>query len=400
MLDRATLRVHALCLAAVGWSMLAWSQFTSGPFDRFGQLRGVDFAQFYAAAWLVVNGLGAQLYDWELFGKTLPLVVPGVGDLLFLSVYPPQVAAALAPFGSLGYRDALAIWTIVSLLTYAACTAVVLRALPALWPYRLEGWAFALGFPPLLQLVAHGQITAPALAILVAAFLAFRAGRPLALGLALGSLAFKPQLLTIAAIAVLLQPSIWCAAGIGAAIAIQLLLAAAVLGPGVLLGYAGVVETLLRHPQQFEPKIWAMHSLKGAIELVADSGPLSNACWMAAVVATLWLARRAYRRVPAAEPRFAVILLAGLLINPHLYVYDLVLLALGLALIAAWIVAEHPRHASGTARVAYALVWTPLAGAITALTYVQLTSPVMMTLMWTLGTSARASRAMARRSMP
>ena len=75
--------------------------------------------------------------------------------------------------------------------------------------------------------------------------------------------------------------------------------------------------------------------------------------------------------------------------NPHLYVYDLVLLAVPLAVLASWL-ASHPEVAARpTAPLAYALVWLPLIGPLAAITQVQLTAPAMMGLLWALGRTRR-----------
>ena len=101
MPDRATIRLHLTALAAASWLSLAWLHATSGYFDRFGQLRGMDFLQFYAAGRVVADGRLASLYDWDAFSALLPQLVPGIGDLLYLPVYPPQLALLFAPLSRL-----------------------------------------------------------------------------------------------------------------------------------------------------------------------------------------------------------------------------------------------------------------------------------------------------------
>ena len=90
-------------------------------------------------------------------------------------------------------------------------TKQIVRSLPTLRQYRVEAVGFAVGFPPFLQLVAHGQLAGLAVVPLACAWVAFEQNRVFVVGLALGSLAFKPQLLTIAVVAALLipRPRLW-----------------------------------------------------------------------------------------------------------------------------------------------------------------------------------------------
>ena len=388
MLKQATLRLHAVSLAVASFAVLAWLHAVPGRFDRFGTLRGVDFIQFYAAGWQVAHGQSSHLYDWDAFSRLLPVLAPGIGDLLFLSVYPPQLALLFAPLGRLSYLPALALWTLVSIPLYIGSARALLRMLPALKPYRLEAWCFAIGFTPFLQMVAHGQIASLALPLLVAAFYALRASQPLMVGLALGSLIFKPQLGTFALAALVFWPSWRLLAGLTLGATTQLVLVASTLGMGLLQDYLDVVQRLARSPGVFEHKLWAMHSLRSALELVLGQSRLGTACWLLGAAGVIWLGRRAWARHQSPDLRFAVICLVGLVLNPHLYIYDLVLMAVPLACLAAWLVERHDAADASVQYLAFALVWLPLLGPLAAITHVQLTSPAMIALLWLLARSS------------
>lgn len=385
MARRSTFRLHGVSLAIASWLVLAWMHAVPGTLDRFGTLRGMDFLQFYAAGWVVAHDRAASLYDWDAFARRLPELVPGIGDLLFLPVYPPQLALALAPLAALPYLPALVVWTIVSALLYTGAVWAGIRALPALGPYRLEAWAFALGFPPFVQLLAHGQVAALAMPLLVAALYGFQAGRPVLVGVALGSLVFKPQLGAFALAALLLWPSWRLFAGLAVGAGAQVGLVAAMVGTALLRDYLEVVQRLAMSAGAFEPKIWAMHSLRGFFQLLLGQTPLATACWLLAAVAVVWLARRAWRRHDSTSVRFALIGLVGLLVNPHLYIYDLVLMAVPLACLAAWLIDRREPRDVRVQWLAYSLVWLPFLGPLAAVTRVQLTSVLLVALLWQLG---------------
>ena len=378
------LRVPAIALAVASWIVLLWLHATPGNFDRFGQLRGTDFLQFYAAAVLVANGRIAELYDWDTFAQTLPSLVSGIGDLLFLPIYPPQVALLFAPLGRFSYAEALLTWSVISVALYALSIFAALRLLPVLRPYALEAVAFSLGFPPFIQLLAHGQIATLALLPLLAAFAAFKAGQPVLVGVLLGLLTFKPQLGTFAIAALAIWPSLRLLTGILSGIGVQAVVVVLLAGGEPLTEYVSVLLRLLAEPAAFEPKVWAMHSLRAAIVLVAGPGTFATVLWVAGCVAVMWAARRAWALHESTELRFGVLTLAAIIINPHLYVYDLVLLAVPVACLVAWMRQTGQPATAWRGRLLFALVWLPLFGPLTEYTHLQLTSPALVALLFAL----------------
>ena len=171
--------------------------------------------------------------------------------------------------------------------------------------------------------------------------------------------------------------------------AFALALVAMTLGTGLLREYLVVVQRLATAPDLFEQKLWAMHGLRSAFDLLLGQTRLATACWSLGAAGVVWLGRRAWSRHESPDVRFAVICLVGLLLNPHLYIYDLVLLAVPLACLAAWLVERHDPGDSTVQYLVCALVWLPLLGPLAAITHVQLTSPAMIALLWCLGVTPR-----------
>ena len=388
MPDAKTLRLHGWALAVASWPIFFWSQLGSGPLDRFGTLRGVDFLQFYTSAWFVAHGKSAELYDFKAFAAQLPALVPAAGDLLYLPIYPPQLALLMAPLGAVGFLTALAIWMGVTAICYAATVWQGLERIPGLREWRGIAWPLALGFPPLLLLVAHGQIAALAVPLLLVAWIALDARRPLLLGVALGAMAFKPTLGAFALAALALAPSWSLLAGILLSIGAQALVVVATLGAGPLIAYHAVVRELIHRAAEFEPKLWAMHNLRGAIYLAVGPGWLAAWIYAIAIGVTLWLARRAWRHHDSSVVRFAILGLTGVILNPHLYVYDLVLLLVPLAGLASWLIHRDSADDRPIALLAYSLVWLPLLGPLAMYTHIQVTTPVLLALLWMVGRAA------------
>ena len=111
---------------------------------------------------------------------------------------------------------------------------------------------------------------------------------------------------------------------------------------------------------------------------------------MLGAVVVVWLARRAWRLHQSLDLRFALICVVGLLLNPHLYIYDLVLMAVPLGCLAAWLIERRDRADARAQYLVYGLVWLPLLGPLAAVTHVQLTSPALVALLWQVGSMRRS----------
>ncbi len=385
-------RPEIIALAFVLWTSAAWVIATPGALDRFGTLKGTDFAQFYVSARLVATGRAGAMYDWSAYTHELASQVPGPEGLLYLPVYPPVLGALLAPLGTLQYLPALTTWTVVSAVLYAGSVLLLVALSPGLRRDPVSAALAAVGFPAFQQLLLYGQISAIALCLVALAWFAWRDGHRTGAGLALGALVFKPQMLAIAISAVLLAPSWALLAGIAAGVAIELGLAALVLGPQVYVGYADTLQRVLANPGAFEPKADQIQSLRGFFLALGGHNLLTTALFLAASAIVLLLAARAVRRAATSDLTFAIVVMAGLLVNPHLYPYDLVVLLVPLALTLSWLgsasVEERTiRRIGGALLIVY---WLPLVAPALGVVHVQLMAPAMTWLLWTLYRDARA----------
>jgi glycosyl transferase family 87 len=379
-------RPEVLALGLVLMASAIWVLSTPGPLDRFGALKGTDFAQFYASARLVATGHVDQLYNWSVYVHELSSSVPGPEGLLYLPIYPPALALVLAPLGALPYLNAAAIWTFVSAGLYILASLVVARQFDALWRDRFSVALLLIGFPAFQQLLLYGQVSAIALGLVVLAWLALTGGRTFWSGVALGALVFKPQMLTITTLALLGVPSWTLAFGIVAGAAGELLLTGALLGAGVFWGYLDTVRRVLANPGAFEPKAEQIQSLRGFFVALGGDNVFTVALFLIATAAVCWVAARATRRSATPHQSFAIVVLAGLLVNPHLYVYDLVLLVLPLAVATARVL-DAPIVDSRVRRLgvaAYTTYWLPLVAPALGLLHVQLMAPAMLWLLWML----------------
>jgi alpha-1,2-mannosyltransferase len=384
------LRPEGLSLLIVMWASALWTVWTAGALDRFGALKGTDFAQFYVAARLVVTGRIAQLYDWSVFAHELAAAVPGPEGLLYLSIYPPQLALLLAPLGALSYLHALLVWTVLSAAAYVVSGLLVIRGVAPLRADLALSLLLLVSFPAFPQLLLFGQVSALALVLVTVAWMAWRGGRELAAGILLGALVFKPQMLAIAVAAGLLLPGWRIAAGAAMGAVLELALTVAIGGWAVVSGYASSVQHVLRNPAAFEPKAEQLQGLRGLLTSLGD-GTAGLVAFLALTGLVFFVAVRALRRIDSQDLRFAVVVITGALVNPHLYVYDLVVLVMPLGVIAGWLVEEslQGRRHVGAAAATRLLYWLPLVAPVLGLLKLQFTAPVMLWLLWELGAGVR-----------
>ena len=172
----------------------------------------------------------------------------------------------------------------------------------------------------------------------------------------------------------------------------------AILGTGAIAGYLETVRRVLAHPASFEPKPEQIQSLRGFFLALGGESLVTNGLFLVAAVAVLMLARAAVRRAASPHLAFAAIVVAGLLVDPHLYVYDLVLLIVPLALVTNWLITSPTadRGARQAARAVLVIYWLPLVAAGLGLLHLQLMAPAMVWLVWSLREAARTPSTVGR----
>lgn len=377
------LGAHGLLLGLALWSVYVWTLGAPGWRDRNGNIKGTDFLHFYTLGCIAAAHRGAELYDMNAQAAVAAQRVPNAAGIRYLPLYPPQVSILFAPLTRLSYGWALAVWWFCSGLVYGICCYAVWRGCAHLRGY---GWTIALlaiGFPAFFHLIAWGQTSALALAFFTLGFLLLRHEQQFLAGLAFGCLIFKPQL-GLAVAVVLLTTGAWKIVG-GAVLS-----AAAQLSAGVL--YYGLeplrtwVRTLLRVPSAlalFEPRPYQTHCLRTFWSMIVPWQTVSSTLYIVSAVVVLGLTITAWRRSGPLSLRYSTLLLATVLVAPHLTVYDLVILAPAILLVADWLVGEGVSPATGRVGTLLYLVYVlPLVGPLARWTHVQLSVLAMSALLY------------------
>ncbi len=331
-------RTIALLLGiAFGVSLLVGPGIT----DVSRTIVGADFSAFWIGGRMVLEGRASELYYSSAQKRRLDqLIAPVKTDLIHPFVNPPFYAVAMVPLARLPYLGALALWWGFG-LGCLLLTARWLRA--ASFPERplslreslLLPWLF---FPTIIWFL-YGQNSALSLALLTAWLLGLRRGRDVAAGLALGLLFFKPQL-GLGPVIVMLAARRW--RGIAAAaVTAGLWTALGYLAvPGAMRDYLRVAPLLFDFLRSSDYNTWGIISLFGFATNLCDdlSRGLGSALALllsAASALAIWGAWQRTAWTPGSRSwdlRMAATTALGIIMAPHLFLYDATLLLLPLAL--------------------------------------------------------------------
>jgi len=412
-LTPSRIRRQALLLAIALWLGYAATIATPGLRDRFGHLKGADFLHAYVLGTVALEHRGNALYDARIQRDIAEQRVPESTGDYFLPVYGPQYSLIWAPFSRLPYLWAAALWMLLSAAIYAACCYAIWQPCPNLQAHPTTVVLAAAAFPGFFALITFGQNSALALAAFTATFFALRARREWLAGLCLGLLAYKPQLALVPAcvfVATCLYPYAGAdlkgyafrravkgttnEAPLGAEVAaesqlaatarsaaLKIILAAIIsiaaqfgaawvwFGPAPLITYTHVLTHLNTAAPILEPKPYLMHSLRAFWNLLLPWPHAALILYLLTALATTWLTVICWRRPAPLEHRYAIMLLATVLVAPHLTVYDLVILAPALLWIADWL---QTHAAPRTAWLVYLSCLLPFAGPLARWTHLQL----------------------------
>ena len=333
---------HAILAATLLWIGALVVTF-AGPGDRgiAGPLKGTDFLQFYTLGHLAAVGQIEAMYDIEALHEAQVALVPESKPELYPPVYPPQAALLFAPFNGWSYRPALLIWSALTIALYIVIVWNVWRPLADQLSNRRMIAAAAAVFPPFWNLVLFGQISILIMAAFWLGWLALERGRSYLAGAAFGLLALKPQFGIPLAVIVLACGEWRMLAGAVVSAAAQAVIIWSTLGTVAFTAFAGSLRITLTYQDLLESKPFNSHSLRAVTRLLPNV--VGVPLWLALSAIVLWYTVRVWKSDAPVRVRLGVVMLASLLVNPHVIVYDVTLLGLPLLWFGAYML-EPPRH--------------------------------------------------------
>lgn len=369
-----------------------------GRMSMVGVLNTPDFVHFYTVGRMAADHRIREAYDWERLHAEQIALVPESAELIYPPVYPPQAAVLLMPFSRLSFESAAILWTIFTVAGYAVAVWLAWFAVRQWLPDRTLVFSAAAGFPPFWQLVMNGQITIVIILACLLGWMALQRGRHFWAGVALGILAVKPQFGLVFAVVALAKRDWRMICGAITSVAIQAGLVWSVLGSDAFAGFWASLPTIVAHADELEAKPFQSHSIRSLTRLLPAyvGGPL----WITSVAVVLWRTATVWLTDTPLTLRFGTVLLAAVLVNPHLIVYDAALLACPLM----WLGAFFSQRSSSAADRQHATIGVATFGMVVyglfiafiapsaALVRVQASVLVMLWLFWRVDRTATSIR--------
>jgi alpha-1,2-mannosyltransferase len=374
-------RIHGLLLAVSLWTVYVVDMSAPGLLDRNGLVKGTDFLHFYTLGRLALQNRGDLLYNMRAQANLAREFVTNAPDSFYVPLYGPQVSLFFAPFAQLPYGYALVAWLAVNVLIYACCCFAVWKTCPGLQTYRWTVLILAIGFPGFFHLLAWGQTSGLALLCFTLAYLALRRHHTLLAGLAIGSLIFKPQLGLAAAVVFVCAREWKVVAGSVMAATVQLAAAWLDYGTVVMRAYLHALTHVRDVLPLLEPRLYQTHSLRSFWSLLLPWPRVAFGLYVVSTVVSLALAVRVWTRRSSLSIRFSALLLATVLVSPHLTVYDLIILAPAFLLLGDW-AAVQCEQAPRIQQLLYLCYPLFLIGPLTRITHLQLSVMAMAALLW------------------
>jgi Glycosyltransferase family 87 len=395
------LTVWGVGLLGLTWFIYVHTMATPGLIDRAGRFKGTDYIQFYVMGSLVAGGRTGALYDGTAhLEEGRRRIDPGLILYAAYPNYPPQVALLFAPMALVPFGWSLALSLCMIAVCYGASVWLVWRDCEGLRRHGALVAVLAAASPLFFSVVQYAQLSAIALLFWSIGLAALGRNRPFIAGMALGCLLYKPPLVFVFGLVLVLNREWRIVAGAAAAAAGQLVLALLAAGVNPIVQYAHVLWTLFRNPQLVEFYPTELHSLRGFFQLLVGSPAAVSVCFALGLGCIVIAAVRSWHGSAPLPLKWSALVLLTVLASPHLIAYDLVVLTLPLLVLADWAV-RHPGHPlrAGISLLLVLVYFAPFSSIIARFTGVQFSVLVMVALAWRAG-QIQGSRALGLTGEP
>jgi alpha-1,2-mannosyltransferase len=326
--------IAALALLAVSAVIHGVDLASPGLIDRSGRLKASDYSRLYVTGVIGADARWPALFDADAHAAVAKARVHPQLEMEGLHPnYGPTAAWLLGPLSRLPFLESWAVFSVVTTLAYFAGMAALIQACPPLRAHRGTALLLALAAPGLFAALRYGQLSPLTTALFAASVAAHRQGRPWVAGLVIGLASYKPNLVLPAAAIWALSREWRLLGGLALGGAAHLGVGVLAAGLGTTLAWVDVLRTLAFDPGLVQGFPAEVHSLRGFWRLLGAAGPLLAVLTAGASVVVLALTLWCWKRSPP-DLGWAALVLATVLISPHLLTYDLLLLAVPLALLA------------------------------------------------------------------
>lgn len=321
------IRVYALIFLVVYAGSVIFHYFFGAGVMASGEAVGSDYSVFRAASVLILDGRPAAPFHAETLFAVMRDMLPAMPEArsTVLWNYPPFYDFAIFWLAALPYAPAYVLW----------CAGTFLPLGVLMWrvaPRRETLWLLA-AFPGTYMNLAYGQ-NGFLTALFLGGGLVLITRRPIAAGILIGLLTFKPHL------GILIPLALICARQwtvLFSAAATTMMISAASLVVFGLEPWTAFMDNLIGaaartseglFPLEMMPGLYATLVVLNLDKSLAIAVHGVFAVLVTVPVAWVWWTRGA---TPAAV---ALLVTATLFVSPYLYEYDLMVLAVAIGLLA------------------------------------------------------------------
>lgn len=328
-----------------------------------------DFTNYYTAGIILTQSDPAGLYDLDLQRHIQQELLEPYGYEFAGGVLPymnpPFLALPFAVLSLLPFGQAFLVWYLLHLMIIASSIALLVRecGLPSTRT-PLLALLIVLAFFPTFRGLINGQSSFLVLLAVVLSYMAFRRGRDFLGGMALAIGLAKPHLILVLLLMLAFKRRWHAIMGFGLIALLLLIISWFVVGIDGLTAYVKLTASAGTSTvvPGFYPEL--MPNLRGSISRLAamlapeQTSPATTAtsfaliAAVAAILVGLTLVTWRGRWAPGASSfdlLFALALTCSLIVSPHLYAHDLILLVpVGLLLVAyysshqrSWVAQTH-----------------------------------------------------------
>ncbi len=322
--QRQTLYLAVGFCGLIGLYDVVYAIFTMARLPSIGPILDVlfpDFLVFHAATRAYFEGKLALVYDIDLFTRFQIATYPDrLDQTVFFRpfFYPPIFVLLLLPLGLLGATKAYAVF-----MTVTAGLATLLEGKRDPW-----GWLAIVTSPAGMWVILSGQNTFLSVAFLYGG-LRLLDRSPLAAGVLLGLLSYKPQIWVVVPVALVAARQWRALAWSIGTVALVSLLSLALFGLDFWLAFLEAAREAASPRvvnEMFENIFMHMTTLMPAMRILGLPPAAAGAVQIAGAVLAIAAVWRAFRRHGSSDARTAVLVTAVFLISPYTLNYDLLLL--------------------------------------------------------------------------
>ena len=370
----------AIFVAMYAIAAVVWLAISSGGIDMNGKPIGSDFVNVWAAGSLALADQPAGVYDYNIHHEAQKAAFGGEHVPYYGWHYPPMFLLAALPLALLPYLAALGLWMMATLPLFLLA---IYRILP-----RRETLLLALAFPGVFVNLGHGQNGFLTTALLGGGLMLLER-RPMLAGILFGLLTYKPQFGLLIPLVLLLGWR-WDTIVVATATATFVAMVSVLLfGPETWIAF--IDSLALTREAIVEQGVTGWHKIVSVFAAARMSGANVAFAYLVQAAVGVCAAVTVLRLWTPAVPhglKCAALVTATPLLTPYLLDYDLVILALPIA----WLAADGlKRGFLPWEKVTLAAVWLlPMLSRLIAMgVSVPLTPPLLMVLLFLIFRRAR-----------